>query len=56
MQSILKVCVAPRFMLHVPSEEQKENCGKTCQDMEGRLERVREFLLKILTGDDEMFI
>jgi hypothetical protein len=24
--------------------------------MEGRLERVREFLLKILTGDDEMFI
>jgi hypothetical protein len=34
------------------STEQKENHANTCQDLQGRLEKDPEFLLKIMKGDE----
>jgi hypothetical protein len=55
IQSFLKdnlyMCqIAARFVPCLPIEEQKENHASKCQDLQGKLERVPEFLSKIITG------
>jgi hypothetical protein len=39
-------------MAHLVHEEQKGNRVSMHQDLQGRLERGPEFLLKIVTGDE----
>jgi hypothetical protein len=36
---------------HLPSEEPKEICVRTCQDLQERLERDAEFLFMVITYD-----
>jgi hypothetical protein len=44
--------IAAKFVLCLLIEEQKENYVSTCQDIQERLERDAEFIVKVITGDE----